>query len=269
MLQRNEWQKTVQLLPHLHLLALVFFIVLHVAASVGSWPIYWITTLFGALALASLMSVVHEAAHSTYFQSRTANELIGRASALLLFHNFMLYRHEHMMHHSHQGEGRDTELTHSIRRPLDLPVALIANVNFFGTFSRSVQAAFLNGRAKVRRDGYALIIWIFCVLSFIIFDPVLSFKIYILPFVISVFLDALISLPEHALTPLEKDDEIVTRSLNPGAVGEFFLYWVNRHREHHDKPNKSVARISTTKPAISYASFYRGLLKSLLNSRNS
>jgi acyl-lipid omega-6 desaturase (Delta-12 desaturase) len=67
---------------------------------------YWLGLLLAVPAagfLVRLFMIQHDCGHGSFFPSRRANDLVGRALGVLTLTPYGLWRHTHALHHAHSG----------------------------------------------------------------------------------------------------------------------------------------------------------------------
>lgn len=96
--KRAAWQLTNTFGPY----ALSWFAMYH-ALQVSLWLTATLAILSGAL-LIRIFIIFHDCAHGSYFDSRRANEVVGRICGVLTFTPFSHWRREHAIHHASAGD---------------------------------------------------------------------------------------------------------------------------------------------------------------------
>lgn len=250
----DDWRRNSRWLPRMHLAVVCAMFGTHAAGVLAGGG--WLTAPLGAMAWVAAFSIMHEAAHGTYFASPRANRLAGRIAAAVWLNSFTLYRRDHALHHAWQGRAGDTEIVAYITSRTDLLRALFFNANLLLGLRDSLTAVRRLRHPDARRESLGVVFLLGGAAALTLADPIVAVELFWLPFSMASFADSAISLPEHATIGRHAADRRQTRSLDPGRIGEFLLYWVNRHVEHHDDPARSVARTRIAEPRRSYLSFY-------------
>lgn len=257
------------LLPLTHSLTLLAMIGANVAAAIRAPSMCWIAIPVAALAMCCALSVVHEAAHRTYFTGRRANDIAGRVWALLILMNAAQYKRDHLEHHRHQGTERDTEPQIVLASRLDLLRAILINPHIAASWVASFRSAIGADPAPpaARRDALWLLGVQLALLAGFVWSPLALILAFVAPFALSTVLDNLVSLPEHARLA-HAADVPVTRSIRASTALGFLLYFVHRHIEHHDIPGVSARALSPREGAEvavgqSYWQCYFRLLRDL------
>ena len=199
-------------------------------------------------AMAAMLSVVHETSHAVYVATRTANRVIGLVASLFIAMNFRLYRRDHMLHHKHFATDGDPEGTTWILSRWGLLGALLYNAHAVAHWRRSfagVAGLFRPASDEARRigwNGVLLAAFLLAMAAATVAAPMALVLGYWLPLALSLVFDNAISLPEHAHFGVRTGSEgPLTRSLQPGPLVRFLLYYVNYHREHHAEGGTSGA----------------------------
>lgn len=243
-----------RVLPFAHLATLLIVLALNILAVLLYSSLLWVTVPTAGFAFTAMLSIVHEAAHRTYFRGRRGNEWVGRAAALSILMNFSIYRRDHMRHHADLGGPRDAEETLRIDRLGNLVTAILLNRHVIMHWRQAIVGV-ADGRA-IRRDTLALLIVSGALVSATLLAPSEAALTYWLPFAISIILDSVISLPEHAVIRGRAGETPPTRSIDPGPSVAFLLYYVNRHEAHHSSPRVSAVDLDVQANASGYVKFY-------------
>jgi omega-6 fatty acid desaturase (delta-12 desaturase) len=97
----SAWKSTWQLVntvgPYAALWVAIYF-----AAQISTWAIIPLAVLAGAF-LVRIFIIFHDCTHSSFFQSKRANEITGFLTGVLAFTPYHHWRWEHTVHHAHAG----------------------------------------------------------------------------------------------------------------------------------------------------------------------
>lgn len=244
-------------MPAVHTLVLLSMLVAH-GVIVLLAPVWsWLTLPLAAIAMACALSVVHEAAHGTYFPSKQANGWAGRVFALLILMNFSLYRRDHMAHHAFLGTVRDTEETKHIHTRAQLMYRILYNDSAWPHWRESFSTLLHPALRTVRRDAFLLLSVTLGWVAVTLVLPFVGLMMFWLPYTAGLVLDNLISLPEHAVLP-GSNPTPVTRTTHTSRWLAFLLYYVNFHDEHHTMPTRTAWawRRLAGQPYAGYHRFY-------------
>lgn len=102
----------------------LFWFLTWASVSAGYW-IGLLLTVPAAAFLVRLFMIQHDCGHGSFFPSRRANDLVGRALGVLTLTPYDFWRHTHALHHAHSGNldrAREGGIkTLSVREYLALP----------------------------------------------------------------------------------------------------------------------------------------------------
>lgn len=96
--KRALWQLTNTLGPYV----LSWYAMFHVM-QMSLWLTAPLAVLSGAL-LVRIFIIFHDCAHGSYFNSRRANDIVGRIAGILTFTPYSHWRWEHAIHHASAGD---------------------------------------------------------------------------------------------------------------------------------------------------------------------
>lgn len=97
-ISRSVWQLANTLVP--------FFVSWALTALVFNRFSYWLAlplALFTAGFMVRAFIIFHDCTHGSFFQSKTANDLVGRVLGVLVFTPYDYWKHEHNIHHATAG----------------------------------------------------------------------------------------------------------------------------------------------------------------------
>lgn len=96
--KRALWQLTNTVGPY----ALLWYVMYH-ALQVSLWLTVPLALLSAGF-LVRIFIILHDCAHGSYFNSRRANEIVGRIAGVLTFTPYAHWRWEHAVHHASAGD---------------------------------------------------------------------------------------------------------------------------------------------------------------------
>lgn len=94
---RAAWQLANTFIPYVALWGLMYL-----SLSVSWWLTVPLAVLAGAF-LTRIFIIFHDCGHGSYFESRRANDIVGRITGVLTFTPYHQWRGEHAIHHSTTG----------------------------------------------------------------------------------------------------------------------------------------------------------------------
>lgn len=260
---RNARQPAPAWLAYRHVLTLISLFALNLICVIYESSFVLLTIPFCGLAMTGLLSAIHEAAHNTYFFGKRANRILGEIGSSVLLMSFKKYKRDHMMHHYHLGEAKDTEEHVSLRSRADLLYYIFVNHHAVSHWSEILRSG-PKDKTVATKSLLCLYIFLVIVLSGTFTSPILAFQIFWLPFCIYLVMDNLVSLPEHASLDAQGESGY-TRSLHSIAPLDFILLYVGNHEAHHEEPTTCVVNCkrSPMRCSQSYYDFYRSAWTSL------
>ena len=95
---RALWQIINTIVPY----AACWYLI-HLSLAVSWWLVLPLAVLAGAL-LVRVFIIFHDCGHGSFFQSRSANDLVGFLAGILTFTPYYHWRWEHAIHHSNAGD---------------------------------------------------------------------------------------------------------------------------------------------------------------------
>lgn len=249
--------KREDLFPAVHSAILLMLLALNFLAAVGMPAMCFLTVPLAALAMTGGLSVVHEAAHRTYFRRKIANDAIGRIFSSILLMNFKSYKHAHMLHHARLGTSLDPEGNHNIKSQLHLIRSIFLNPHAFKAILVELRQIFIGDMSFDRLFFAASLLTIMALATAF---PTVALLAFVVPFCLFTVFDNVVSIPEHARFP-SQENQCVSRALTAPGWLQFVLYYVNHHATHHDNPKVTAATFRNRKPfhqgcRISYVEFY-------------
>jgi omega-6 fatty acid desaturase (delta-12 desaturase) len=186
--KRAAWQLTNTFGPYV-----LSWFAMYYALQVSLWLTALLAILSGAL-LVRIFIIFHDCAHGSYFDSRRANEVVGRICGVLTFTPFFHWRREHGIHHASAGDldRRGTgdiwtmtveEYLHASRgrrlwyRLVRNPLVLFVIAPLF-VFVAKQRFAPQNADARQRRSVWATNVALLCMVA--LFVRVFGFAPYLL-----------------------------------------------------------------------------------------
>jgi omega-6 fatty acid desaturase (delta-12 desaturase) len=98
-LRRSLAQASLALAAYFGLLALQI-----AAAKAGLWPLALLAAPLAGGVLVKLFTIQHDCGHGSYFESRQANDWLGRFISILTFTPYSFWRDAHNRHHAGSGD---------------------------------------------------------------------------------------------------------------------------------------------------------------------
>ena len=95
---RALWQIINTIVPY----AACWYLI-HLSLAVSWWLVLPLAVLAGAL-LVRVFIIFHDCGHGSFFQSRSANDLVGFLAGILTFTPYYHWRWEHAIHHRNAGD---------------------------------------------------------------------------------------------------------------------------------------------------------------------
>lgn len=96
---RSVWQLINTLVPFFFLWALAAYIYSHYAF----WPLLLITPLAAGFMVRAFI-IFHDCCHGSFFQSKAANDWVGRVLGVIVFTPYEYWKHSHSIHHASAGD---------------------------------------------------------------------------------------------------------------------------------------------------------------------
>ena len=193
--------------------------------------------LITALAINSLVLLMHEGMHNTLFASQRWNRWVSVALGATFLMSFSAYQVMHTRHHDYLGDARDPDDYHNYSHNRSLVWALHFMRLTVGPLLYIFLIpllAFKHGSAAQRRRvavEYALLAAAYsAILAAVPFDLLLY--VWLLPLLLVGQMTAIRGFTQHGITDAT-DPYLASRSITANRLTAFFLLNENYHLEHH------------------------------------